>query len=134
MRLASKRSRSKADFWARLAAERFSCLAEKHFATGTAGRIDMDDASDGELLELARQGHPDAFSTLVRRHDRYLYRVARSVLRDDDEAEDVVQQTYLQAYLPGSRLMTHFHDGAGSARRLNLVSSTQRGSASEAIS
>jgi hypothetical protein len=33
----------------------------------------MDDASDGELLELARQGHPDAFSTLVRRHDRYLY-------------------------------------------------------------
>jgi RNA polymerase sigma-70 factor, ECF subfamily len=66
---------------------------------GTAGRVDMDDASDGELLELARQGHPDAFSTLVRRHDRYLYRVARSVLRDDDEAEDVVQQTYLQAYI-----------------------------------
>jgi DNA-directed RNA polymerase specialized sigma24 family protein len=45
----------------------------------------MDDASDGELLELARQGHSDAFSTLVRRHDRYLYRVARSVLRDDNE-------------------------------------------------
>jgi RNA polymerase sigma-70 factor, ECF subfamily len=59
----------------------------------------MDGASDGELLELARQGHPDAFGTLVRRHDRYLYRVARSVLRDDDEAEDVVQQTYLQAYI-----------------------------------
>jgi RNA polymerase sigma-70 factor (ECF subfamily) len=59
----------------------------------------MDDASDGELLERARQGHADAFSTLVRRHDRYLYRVARSVLRDDDEAEDVVQQTYLQAYI-----------------------------------
>jgi RNA polymerase sigma-70 factor, ECF subfamily len=59
----------------------------------------MDDASDGELLELARQGHSDAFSTLVRRHDRYLYRVARSVLRDDNEAEDVVQQTYLQAYI-----------------------------------
>jgi RNA polymerase sigma-70 factor (ECF subfamily) len=59
----------------------------------------MDQASDSELLKRARQGHPDAFSTLVRRHDRYLYRVARSVLRDDDEAEDVVQQTYLQAYI-----------------------------------
>jgi RNA polymerase sigma-70 factor (ECF subfamily) len=59
----------------------------------------MDDTSDGELLERARQGYLDAFSTLVRRYDRYLYRVARSVLRDDDEAEDVVQQTYLQAYI-----------------------------------
>jgi RNA polymerase sigma-70 factor (ECF subfamily) len=60
--------------------------------------MDMDEAGDGELLERARQGHPDAFSTLIRRHDRYLYRVARSVLRNDDEAEDVVQQTYLQAF------------------------------------
>jgi RNA polymerase sigma-70 factor, ECF subfamily len=51
------------------------------------------------LLERAREGHPDAFRTLVRRHDRYLYRVARSLLRDDDEAEDVVQQTFLQAYI-----------------------------------
>jgi RNA polymerase sigma-70 factor (ECF subfamily) len=59
----------------------------------------MDGASDGELLELARQGHPDAFSALIRRHDRYLYRVARSVLQDDGEAEDVVQQAYLQAYI-----------------------------------
>jgi RNA polymerase sigma-70 factor, ECF subfamily len=59
----------------------------------------MNEASDRELLERARQGHPDAFSTLVRRHDRYLYRVARSVLRDDEEAEDVVQQTYLKAYI-----------------------------------
>jgi RNA polymerase sigma-70 factor, ECF subfamily len=60
--------------------------------------MDMDEAGDGELLERARQGHPDAFSTLIRRHDRYLYRVARSVLRNDDDAEDVVQQTYLQAF------------------------------------
>jgi RNA polymerase sigma-70 factor, ECF subfamily len=63
------------------------------------GRIDMDGASDGELLKRARQGDPDAFSALVRRHDRYLYRVARSVLRNDNEAEDVVQHTYLQAYI-----------------------------------
>jgi RNA polymerase sigma-70 factor, ECF subfamily len=59
---------------------------------------DMDEASDSELLEGARRGEPTAFRTLVRRHDRYLYRVARSVLQDDQEAEDVVQQTYLQAF------------------------------------
>jgi RNA polymerase sigma-70 factor, ECF subfamily len=58
----------------------------------------MDQASDSELLERAREGYPAAFATLVRRHDRYLYRVARSVLRDDQEAEDVVQQTFLQAF------------------------------------
>ena len=61
--------------------------------------MDRDEAGEEELLERARQGQPDAFSTLVRRHDRYLYRVARSVLRDDDEAEDVVQQTFLQAFV-----------------------------------
>lgn len=58
----------------------------------------VDGASDAELLQRARQGRSDAFATLVRRHDRHLYRVARSVLRDEAEAEDVVQQTYLQAF------------------------------------
>jgi RNA polymerase sigma-70 factor (ECF subfamily) len=59
--------------------------------------VRMDRVSDSELLERARQGHADAFSTLVRRHDRYLYRMARSILRDEQEAEDVVQETYLKA-------------------------------------
>jgi RNA polymerase sigma-70 factor, ECF subfamily len=54
--------------------------------------------SDKELLEGARRGDSDSFRTLVRRHDRYLYRVARSVVQEDQEAEDVVQQTYLQAF------------------------------------
>lgn len=58
----------------------------------------MDSVSDTELLERARQGCADAFSALVRRHDRYLYRMARSILRDDQEAEDVVQETYLKAF------------------------------------
>jgi RNA polymerase sigma-70 factor, ECF subfamily len=58
----------------------------------------MDETGDIELLERARRGDSAAFSTLIRRHDRYLYRVARSVVRDDDEAEDVVQQTYLSAF------------------------------------
>ena len=58
----------------------------------------MGEPSDRELLERARQGDSAAFSALIRRHDRYLYRVARSVLQDDQEAEDVVQQTYLQAF------------------------------------
>jgi RNA polymerase sigma-70 factor, ECF subfamily len=58
----------------------------------------MGETGDSELLERARRGDSAAFSTLIRRHDRYLYRVARSVVRDDDEAEDVVQQTYLRVF------------------------------------
>ena len=54
--------------------------------------------SDSELLRLAREGNAAAFRTLVRRHDRYLYRIARSVLRDNQEAEDVVQETFVRAF------------------------------------
>ena len=57
-----------------------------------------EEASDSELLERARHGDAEAFSALVRRHDRYLYRITRSILRDDHEAEDLVQQTYLKAF------------------------------------
>jgi RNA polymerase sigma-70 factor (ECF subfamily) len=54
--------------------------------------------SDTELLLLAREGDAAAFETLIRRHDRFLYRVARSILVDDYEAEDVVQETFIKAF------------------------------------
>jgi RNA polymerase sigma-70 factor, ECF subfamily len=37
-------------------------------------------------------------ATLIRRHDRFLYRIARSVLLDDYEAEDVVHETFIKAF------------------------------------
>ena len=52
----------------------------------------------GDSSDLARDGDPAAFRILIRRHDRYLYRIARSVLLDDHEAEDVVQETYVRAF------------------------------------
>jgi len=58
----------------------------------------VGEPSDGELLRLARDGDSAAFRILIRRHDRYLYRIARSVLLDDHEAEDVVQETYILAF------------------------------------
>ena len=60
---------------------------------------------DDTLLQRIRAGDRDAFTDLMRRYNRRLYRVARSVLRDDAEAEDALQDAYLQAYraLPAFR-------------------------------
>jgi RNA polymerase sigma-70 factor (ECF subfamily) len=61
--------------------------------------------SDSELLHRARAGDAAAFEALIRRHDKHLYRIARSVLPHDQEAEDIVQETYIRAFmgLPGFR-------------------------------
>ena len=39
-----------------------------------------------------------AFRTIMERHNRRLYRIARSILRNDNEAEDVVQEAYVNAF------------------------------------
>jgi RNA polymerase sigma-70 factor (ECF subfamily) len=54
--------------------------------------------NDTELVERARAGEEFAFRTIMERHNRRLYRVARSVLRDDIEAEDAVQEAYMRAF------------------------------------
>jgi len=58
----------------------------------------LSDLPDDRLVELVRQKNVVAFEALMRRHNRRLFRVARSVLRDSDAAEDAVQETYLRAF------------------------------------
>jgi RNA polymerase sigma-70 factor (ECF subfamily) len=53
---------------------------------------------DAALIALARQGSETAVRDIVRRYNRRLYRVARAILRDESEAEDVVQDTYVRAF------------------------------------
>lgn len=55
-------------------------------------------ASGPELMALVAAGEPGAFEMLMRTHNQRLYRTARSILRDEAEAEDVVQEAYLLAY------------------------------------
>ena len=54
-------------------------------------------ATDLELIERVRSGDRRAVETLVRRYNRKLYRTCRAILRDDMEAEDAVQEAYIQA-------------------------------------
>ena len=56
---------------------------------------DIDDAT---LARRVLGGESAAFELLMRRYNRRLYRVARSMLRNDAEAEDALQDAYLAAY------------------------------------
>ena len=67
-------------------------------ATQATGTKDVETLGDGDLVALARQGHASAFRTIMQRNNRRLYRLARSVLRDEFEAEDAVQEAYLHAF------------------------------------
>ncbi len=51
-----------------------------------------------DLVRRALAGDGDAFRTIMTTHNRGLYRVARSILRNDAEAEDAVQESYLSAF------------------------------------
>ena len=58
----------------------------------------LEDSEESALLERARQREGAAFWLIMKRHNQRLYRVARAVLDDDTEAEDVVQETYIRAF------------------------------------
>ena len=55
-------------------------------------------SDDAELVRRALARDDTAFRIIMERHNRRLYRVARSILRDGSEAEDVVQEAYISAF------------------------------------
>jgi RNA polymerase sigma-70 factor (ECF subfamily) len=63
-------------------------------------------ASDMEIVQRVLAGDTASFELIMRRYNRRLYRIARSVLRNDADAEDVVQDAYIRAY-------EHMHAFAG---------------------
>jgi RNA polymerase sigma-70 factor, ECF subfamily len=65
-------------------------------ATGVAGSNVLGDA---QLVQLALQRDGAAFRTIMQRNNRRLYRMARSVVLNDSEAEDVVQESYVRAFI-----------------------------------
>ena len=64
---------------------------------------------DEALVARACEGDAAAFETIMRRHNRLLFRTARGIAGDDAEAQDVVQQTSLHAF---SRLGSFHGDAA----------------------
>jgi len=65
--------------------------------------------TDEEIVERTRAGEIALFELLMRRYNQRLYRLARAVVRDATEAEDVVQETFVRAF-------EHLDQFAGRAR------------------
>jgi RNA polymerase sigma-70 factor (ECF subfamily) len=68
-----------------------------------------DRLTDEEVVDRVLRGEVALFEILMRRHNPRIYRVARSIVKDEEEAEDIMQQAYVNAY-------THLSQFAGRAR------------------
>jgi len=54
--------------------------------------------TDLEVVERVKAGETALYEIIMRRYNQRLYRVARAIVRDDSEAEDVMQDAYVRAY------------------------------------
>ena len=63
-----------------------------------AHALDYLDLPEPELVAHARAGDRAAFRAIMTRCNQRLFRVARAVVRDEAEAEDVLQEAYLRAF------------------------------------
>src|ERR671938_1542565 len=58
----------------------------------------MDATDATAVLDRARQGDSDAFRVLVEQHSRTVFRLAYRITGNEQDAEDVVQESFLRAY------------------------------------
>ena len=65
--------------------------------------------SDAEIIQQVLAGNTALFELLMRRYNERIYRAARSIVRDEQEAEDIMQQAYVNAF-------THLRQFNGSAQ------------------
>jgi RNA polymerase sigma-70 factor (ECF subfamily) len=72
--------------------------------------------SDAELIAALRDTGDEALGALFRRYARLVYRVAVDILRDTGEAEDVMQEVFLEVYRKG-----HLYDPARGSVKVWLV-------------
>jgi RNA polymerase sigma-70 factor (ECF subfamily) len=61
------------------------------------------------LVARAKAGDTTAFSELVKQYDRRVFRMAKQITQNDEDAEDVLQETFLKAY-------SHLDDFQGNSR------------------
>jgi RNA polymerase sigma-70 factor (ECF subfamily) len=75
----------------------------------SAVALENREQSDTETIQQVLDGNTAMFELLMRRYNERVYRAARSIVRDEQEAEDVMQQAYVNAF-------THLRQFNGSAQ------------------
>src|SRR2546430_9384578 len=65
---------------------------------GILEKAKLEGWTDEEVIERVKAGQTPLYEIIMRRYNQRLYRVARAILRDDAEAEDVMQDAYVRAY------------------------------------
>lgn len=84
--------------------------------SAAAAWVEPELLPDAELVERVRAGERGLFEALMRRYNRRVYRVVRSILRDEAEAEDAMQQAWLTAWRQLGQLSTPAAVGGWIAR------------------
>ena len=69
----------------------------------------MDATEVAAVLARARQGDSEAFRTLVERHSRRAFQLAYRITGNQQDAEDVVQESFIRAYRQLSRFEARAH-------------------------
>lgn len=72
-------------------------------------RAMWEHSPDEELVDRIRGGETELYEILMRRYNRRIYRIVMSIVRNDSEAEDAMQEAYVRAY-------EHLGDFAGEAK------------------
>jgi RNA polymerase sigma-70 factor (ECF subfamily) len=73
-------------------------MADSSVIAGVMAAGGFEAMADAGLVEQVRRGEPLAFCAVMRRYNQPLFRVARAIMADDAEAEDVVQESYARAF------------------------------------
>src|SRR5438874_2261939 len=61
-------------------------------------RLKSESLTDEEVVSRVRAGETALYEVIMRRYNQRLYRIARAILHNDAEAEDVMQDAYVRAY------------------------------------
>jgi RNA polymerase sigma-70 factor (ECF subfamily) len=73
-------------------------VVEETMAIGLLERAKAEGWTDAEVIARVKGGETALYEILMRRYNQRLFRAARAILKDDAEAEDVMQEAYVKAF------------------------------------